>query len=199
MAGPEPYSVSTPSGVCAVTGETIPVGDPCVSILAEKPEDDAITLVRLDVALDAWRAGRRPETPGPVVGVWRTVVPEKDAPRRHLVSEDEVLDLFEHLGETDNPAPRQIAFRYLLALILIRKRKLVWVDATPAQGGEPGSIRVRRPRDKESEPMVVADPGMDADAIVAATEQLSMVMNLDDQQAAGPTGAAPRAEGRETA
>jgi hypothetical protein len=176
MGGTESYSVSTATGVCAVTGETIPVGDPCMSMLAESPETDG--LVRLDVGIDVWAGGARPPAPGPVVGVWRTVVPEKDAPRRQLVGEDEVVDLFEQLADAEDP--RQVAFRYLLCLILIRKRKLVWEGAEPASGDRPGLLRVRRPRDKESEPIEVADPGMDDDAIADATRRLSMVMNLDE-------------------
>lgn len=183
MAGSDSYSVSTPTGVCAVSGEAIPVGASCMSVLAEPPEADG--LVRLDIALDRWVSGDRPVFPGPVVGVWRTVIPEKDAPRRQLVGEDEVVDLFEQLGEqpeSGEPSPNQTAFRYLLCLILIRKRRLVWVDASEATDAGPGVIRVRRPREKDSDPIEVIDPGMDDDAIRDATRQLSMVMNLDEQE-----------------
>lgn len=190
MAGSDSYSVSTPTGVCAVSGEAIPVGEACMSVLAEPPEADG--LVRLDVAIDAWDRGDRPSFPGPVVGVWRTVIPEKDAPRRQLVGEEEVIDLFEQLGEpsetgegeTAQSRSRQIAFRYLLCLILIRKRKLVWVDAVPATEDGPGMIRVHRPKEKDGDPIEVIDPGMDDDAIRDATRQLSMVMNLDEQETA---------------
>lgn len=185
MAGSDSYSVSTPSGVCAVSGETIPVGEACMSVLAEPPEADG--LARLDIAIEAWERGDRPDFPGPVVGVWRTVIPAIDAPRRQLVGEEEVIDLFEQLGEpseTGQPAARQIAFRYLLCLILIRKRKLVWVDAVPATEDGPGMIRVHRPKEKDGDPIEVIDPGMDDDAIRDATRQLSMVMNLDEQETA---------------
>ena len=156
-----------------------------MSVLAEPPEADG--LARLDIAIEAWERGDRPDFPGPVVGVWRTVIPEKDAPRRQLVGEEEVIDLFEQLGEapeSGQPAARQIAFRYLLCLILIRKRKLVWVDAVPATEDGPGMIRVHRPKEKDGDPIEVIDPGMDDDAIRDATRQLSMVMNLDEQETA---------------
>jgi hypothetical protein len=55
------YSVTSPTPVCAATGEPIEPGAPCVSLLYEL-DDDA--LVRRDVAAPAWdrsppRAARR--------------------------------------------------------------------------------------------------------------------------------------------
>ncbi|USN98575.1 MAG: hypothetical protein H6810_10425 [Phycisphaeraceae bacterium] len=177
MAGPQPYSVSSPRGVCAVTGNPISAGEPCVSLLVEHEGDEGLD--RLDVALDAWDSGRRPEHAGATIATWHTVIPEKDKPRQQLIGDGEVLDLFEQLAEAEDP--RQLAFRYLLALILIRKRQLAWEGATPAARGVPGSISVRRRGEKDAPPMEVVDPGLDDDAIDAATEQIAMVMNLDEQ------------------
>jgi hypothetical protein len=180
MASPTPsYTVSTPRGVCAVTGEAIAPGSPCVSLLVEHGDDERLD--RIDVSQDAWQAGRRPAFRGRVVGQWRTVMPEKDRPRRQLIGDDEVLDLFEQLGESEDP--KQVAFRYLLCLILIRKKLLVWEEAEPAGPGRPGLIRVRRRRDKDGPLTEVIDPAMDDEAIESATLQLSAVMNLDAEEA----------------
>ncbi len=176
MAGPQ-YSIASPRGVCAVTGEPIHPGERCVSMLVEHATDDALD--RLDVSIAAWDAGRRPDRAP--LAIWHTVMPEKDKPRRVLVGDDEVIDLFEQLGETDDP--KQQAFRYLLALILIRKRKLIWDRAIPPAGGEPGRLLVRRRGEKEAPPIEVVDPGLDDEAIESATEQIAAVMNLDGQDA----------------
>lgn len=178
MAGPQSYSVSSPRGVCAVTGEPIDPGDRCVSLLVESATDDGLD--RLDIAHAAWDAGRRPEHPGATIAVWHTVMPGTDKPRKQLIGDGEVLDLFEQLGEADDV--RQLAFRYLLALILIRKRQLVWEGTTPAVAGRRGIVRVRRRGEKDAAPIEVIDPGLDDDAIEAATEQIAMVMNLDEQE-----------------
>lgn len=178
MTAPQTYSVSTPRGVCAVTGLAIEPGQPCVSMLVERPGDEALD--RLDVALDAWDAGGRPAHAGRVVGVWRTVMPDKDRPRQQLIGDDDVLDLFEQLAEADEPD--RLAFRYLLCLILIRKRLLAWEGATRPTPVTPGLILVRRRGEKDAPPIEVIDPGLDDDSIEAATQQLSAVMNLDPQE-----------------
>ncbi len=176
MAGPQ-YTIASPRGVCAVTGETIHPGERCVSMLVEHATDDGLD--RLDISIAAWDAGRRPDR-NPLA-IWHTVMPEKDKPRRVLIGDGEVLDLFEQLGETEDP--KQQAFRYLLALILIRKRKLIWERAVPASADGPGVLLVRVRGEKEAPPIEVVDPGLDDEAIEAATEQIAAVMNLDGQDA----------------
>lgn len=174
MLGSQPYSVSSPRGVCALTGRALQAGEPCVSILVEHEDD---RLERLDIAAEAWDAGDRLPDARRVVGFWRTVIPDKDRPRQQLVGDDEVLDLFEQLGEATDP--KQLAFRSLLCLILIRRRLLVWEGATPSVGGQPGVIRVRRRGEKDAPPIEVIDPGLDDESIESALQQLSAVMNLD--------------------
>ena len=176
------YSVTAPNPVCAATGEPIEPGAPCFSLLYEVGED---ALLRQDVAADAWDRGQRPAPPPPaedgspprLVAQWRTTMREKDAPRKVLIGDDEVLDLFDQLEDADGD--HQLAFRYLLCLILIRKKQLVWEGARPATADEAGVVLVRRRRDKEGPVTEVIDPGPNDESIEAATAQLSAVMNLD--------------------
>lgn len=178
------YSVTSPNPTCAITGEPLEPGDACISLLYET---DSENMARLDVSVAAWEGGGRPVPPSEadrpgaeaakLVAIWRTTVREKDAPRRVLIGDGEVLDLFDQLGDAEEGP--QLAFRYLLCLILIRKKQLVWEGARPATGGEPGVVLVRHRRDKEGPVIEVVDPGMDNDSIEAATKQLSAVMNLE--------------------
>jgi hypothetical protein len=150
------YSVTAPTPVCAATGEPIEPGAPCVSLLYEVDED---ALVRRDVAADAWDTGaarRRPSrarrdrvAPPRLVAQWRTTMREKDAPKKMLIGDDEVIDLFEQLGDADGDD--QLAFRYLLCLILIRKKQLVWEGARPATA-DAGGGRARPPTRRQGGP-----------------------------------------------
>jgi len=177
MSAASSYSVTSPIPKCAITGEPIESGDPCISMLYET--QDGELLVRLDVSHIAWDRGDRPKPPGPLVAYWRTTMREKDAPRKALIGDDEVIDLFDQLADAEDDG--QLAFRYLLCLILIRKKLLVWEGAQPATSDQRGTITVRRRKDKEGPFTQVIDPGLDDQAIEAATKQLSVVMNLDDQ------------------
>lgn len=179
MSAPSSYSVNSPTPTCAVTGEPIAPGDPCVSMLFET--EDGETLRRLDVSIPAWDKGDRPTSEGPLVAYWRTTMREKDAPQKALIGDDEVIDLFDQLEDADGDD--QLAFRYLLCLILIRKKMLVWESAKPATKDARGVITVRRRKDKEGPLTEVIDPGLDDDSIESATGQLSAVMNLEDDQA----------------
>ena len=175
MSSASSYSVTSPKPTCAVTGDPIEPGGPCVSLLYESADGE--TLERLDVAMPVWERGDRPARPGKPIAHWRTTMRESDAPKRALIGDDEVLDLFEQLEDADGND--QLAFRYLLCLILIRKKLLVWEGARPATADEAGVVIVRRRRDKEGPTTEVIDPGLDNESIEAATLQLSAVMNLD--------------------
>jgi hypothetical protein len=70
-------------------------------------------LVRQDIAQDAWT--------GPIadtVAWWKSVMPDPRSRQARLAPNDAILELFEQLA--DQPTAREL--RYLLALLLIRRR-----------------------------------------------------------------------------
>ena len=76
-----------------------------------------------------------------------------------IVIDDAVLvDLFERLAGDERP--QRIAFRYILALVLLRKRKLQLVGREQQEEGE---IWLLRFRGTEGEPLEVHNPGIDED------------------------------------
>lgn len=177
------YEVSRPSGLCAASGRVIAIGEPFVAALIERAADGA--LERVDYAPEAWAAGARPEPQTRLIGTWRAIMRPAEGPRRALIDDGELLDLFEQLGQAG--APRQLAFRYILALILIRKRLLRHVGTrrpspSPGQGsdqaGEVMLVQLAKaagggPDDPSIE---VIDPGLDDQTIADATEQLGEIM-----------------------
>jgi len=167
------YSISRPTGRCAHTGAELRPGDRYVAALVERDGEEGYD--RLDYAAEAWDAGARPQR---LFGFWRAVMPDPDAKPRMFIDDDGLLGLFDSLldePEGDDDQVSRDAFRWVLTLILLRKRLLRQVDAR-AQGGK----RLLRVRPKgappESEPIEVVDPGMDEHAAAAAAERLSAVM-----------------------
>lgn len=162
-----PYEVARPTRVCAATGEPIPAGDRFVACLTTTPDSEEIE--RLDYSLAAWSGGARPAPPRLVFGTWRSVMPAEGAKGPVLLGPEEMLDLFEQLEGAEEP--ERLAFRYVLALLLVRKKQLVFV------GDRGGSMLVRpKGADPEQPPMEVVDPGMDESRIVEVSQQLDALL-----------------------
>ena len=179
------YPIGGPTRVCAATGEALPVGSPIVVALIDTPDDPA--LLRMDFARDAWEKGARPEAPMRVFAFWRTEVAESTAKPRQLLADDELMELFEQLADEDSP--RRRAFRYMLALVLMRRKLLLYEGGTPAdpKRGVEGELvlRARGKGGSAIEPYRVIDPGLDDESISAATEELGQVLNLEEAAGSG--------------
>lgn len=166
-----PYDIVRREEACAATGRVFEPGEKHVAALVETPGEE--TLTRVLYASDAWDAGARPPAPARVFGFWRRVAGEEAKAASPLVSTEELFDLFEQLADADQP--KQIAFRYLIALLLMRKRRLVY-DGTPPDN--PSVLRLKgRPGGEEH---LVTDPGMDEAAIAEATDELSRIMQIEE-------------------
>lgn len=166
-----PYEIVRKEETCAATGRAFEPGDRQVAALVETP--DAEQLSRLIYAEEAWDKGARPQPPAVLFGYWRRIAGEEKKQADPVMSADELFDLFEQLAEADQP--RQISFRYLLALLLMRKRRLMYEGAAP--GGNDRFVVKARPGGQLYE---VTDPKMDDAAVAEATEELGRVMNTED-------------------
>jgi len=174
------------SGRCAATGRELAPGESCFTALV-RPEVDQVgggdraVFERLDYDPDAWPAVRDSGALGDrLLCWWRTEVPEPGG-RKHLFVDDETLvDLFERLDEETEDERK--AFRFVLGLILLRRRRLRMIER--ARGGEGDEARevwrFKRVGGGEDAPIwSVEDPRLadsDADAIV---EQLSTILSDD--------------------
>jgi len=176
IAGPS-YQIAQPTRQCAATGRELLPGERYIATLVETPESE--DLARIDFSIEAWKQGKRPKPPLALFGFWQSTIEDPTKPVRQLLDDEELLDLFDQLEETTDE--RRVAFRFVLALALIRKRLLVYEGGTPADPKRniEGSMLVRRRSEKEATPIEVKDPGMDDAAIEAATDQIGQIMNLD--------------------
>lgn len=128
------YDLAAPARVCAATGRELTPGERIVSVLT----DENGTLVRRDYAPDGW-----PGPPPAAVAHWYGKVPAADTPRRPAVNEPLLFDCFDHLaGQTE---PTKVNFRYVVALLLMRRKRLKFEDAKrAADGGEVLVVRDTR-------------------------------------------------------
>jgi len=155
-------------GTCAVTGETLPPGTSIMAALCEPSAEEqgdagTVGLIRRDYSLGAWEQGPMPQG---VVCFWRTVVPESARPATRL-DEGVLLELLERLSEEADP--RRERLRLVLALVLLRRRRLRLVDRRTTSGeerwtlehrggeGEAWTVEVAAPRMSEEDSRAVAD------------------------------------------
>src|SRR3954470_10994401 len=118
------YQISSSTRRCSLTGRELKVGERYCSVLLQEGGN----LVRKDFALESW--DRPPEG---AIGFWQSRVPVATAPRRPPVDDEMLLECLGRLEGTADEAARR--FRYVLALFLMRRRRLRLED-TRREGGE---------------------------------------------------------------
>jgi hypothetical protein len=110
------YEVQRCTRHCAVTGRELQPGEEFYSTLtSEGPQ-----VVRHDYSAEAWQG-----PPEGVLGWWKSHMPDRNAKKLHWAPNDVMLELLETL-ETQ---PDNADMRYVLALLLIRRR-VVRVEET---------------------------------------------------------------------
>lgn len=119
------YRIHKPQPRCATSDRPLTAGEPFYSTLVR--EDGRI--VRRDVAADAWQG-----PPDTSLAWWRSTVPAQDA-KPTLAPVDALLDLLEQLEGDETDA----ALRYLLSLVLVRRRVLKIIDPTDLDQPTTGS------------------------------------------------------------
>lgn len=107
------YNVKPVGRVCAGTGEGLEPGSQCHSVLVEKNGE----LLRLDYSEAGWVA-----PPAGILAHWRCEVPEPTTTAKKSLDVDDLMRQFEQLNEEASPG--QDKFRYVLALLLVQRRRL---------------------------------------------------------------------------
>lgn len=151
------YRVAGPTGVCAATGRPLDADAAYVATLCERPDGEGFD--RLDYSLEAWEAGARPEG---LLGSWRTTnAPAKPSDKR-LIDDDVLLEIFERLADDDRQQHQ--AFRFVLALILMRKRRFKFAGRSRTGDVECWLMR-RGGADPREPPAEVVNPGLSDDDV----------------------------------
>jgi len=107
------YHLRPVGKTCSVTGEELAPGSHCHSVLIEREGE----LIRVDFSADAWD-----QPPEGTVAHWRCVVPEPESTKAKAIDTEGLMRYFEQLVEDANPA--QEPLRYVLALLLLQKKRL---------------------------------------------------------------------------
>jgi hypothetical protein len=192
------YDIERPTGQCAFTGRTLQPGESYIATLVEldpaqqeqlqqsitptpgKAAAAGLGLKRLDVALEAWQEGKRPDR---LFSHWRTVVAQPNQKKKLFVDDDVLMNLFRRLEGSDQP--ERLAFRFVLALILMRKRLLRYDSserrpvgpATPE--GQPQEEWWKVTPRGEEQPIEVLNPRLDEEKVQQVAQNLSEILEAE--------------------
>lgn len=184
------YSVEKTTGHCAFTERVLEPHEQYIATLIEEGDE----LKRIDISAEAWDEGKRPEN---LFSHWKAIVPEPNEKKKVFVDDEVLLNLHARLADAEQP--QRIAFRFVLTLILMRKKMLRY-DKTIQRGGTatneageetpvtldywqlvPKLNPAKGPMSKWDNDTIieVLDPSLDADGIRAVTDQLSEILESE--------------------
>jgi hypothetical protein len=161
------YEVARPHGVCSVCGEAIAPESKYMAALRETAEG----FERLNVSLGCWEKLDRAN----VVAFWKTTMPQPEAKKRLFVDDDVLCNLFERLAGTQEPA--KVNFRFVLGLILMRKRLLIY-EYTLQDGSvnPPRELWVMHFKGRE-ESLDLVNPHLTEAQVQDVSKQLGEILN----------------------
>ena len=158
------WEVSKPLGQCCGTGKKIECGEDYFAALVET--DDG--LQRRDFCADYWLA-EKPD----VFCYWKTKLPFPDEKKQIFVDDEMLMAFFERLAEETEQ--EKINFRFVLALVLMRKRRLKYDSSKNENDMEIWRLRVVG--DKEF--VEVVNPHLDEEQIEQLSSQIGQILQVD--------------------
>ena len=165
------WEIANSTGRCAASGRELVEGEAFYAVLFDRGE----SFERLDYAEENWSS-----TPDGAFCVWRSRVSAREEPKRRFVDDDVLMDFFERLDRESEES--KIQFRFVLALILMRKRILKYLHEEQVDGGSWWIMRVMgrfKSDDDEGNTRRVLDPEMDEEQIEQVSRQLGIILTGD--------------------
>ena len=167
------YKISAASRRCHACERVFVVADEYYSAVVETAQEDH--LARQDFCPACWK----PEA-GPYFSFWKARVPEPEQSAQRgprLVDFGRLLQLFEHLaGSPDERAQR---FRYVLALVLMRKRRLKIVESRRIAGGRGEALTLRETGSERRHE--VSCPSISDEEIRSVADRLREILDMPDK------------------
>jgi hypothetical protein len=157
------YDVAKPLGKCALTEKPIAVGEKFMAALRETLSG----FERLDISLDAWPQFDRKD----IVAFWQATMPALEQKKKIFVDDEVLCDLFERLKETVEPP--KLNFRFVLGLILMRKKMLIYDESRTEDGKDIWVVHFKGRDDK----LDLTNPKLDEAQVAEVSQQLGQILN----------------------
>jgi len=158
------WEINKPLGQCSGTERTIESGEEYFAALVETEEG----LQRRDFCADYWES-QKPD----VFCYWKTRLPEPGQKKQLFVDDQMLMAFFERLGKETEP--EKINFRFVLALILMRKRILKYDETINKDDKEVWRLRIVG----EKHTVEVVNPHLDEEQLEQLSSQIGEILHTD--------------------
>ncbi|MFC1783252.1 hypothetical protein ACFL02_06660 [Planctomycetota bacterium] len=157
----EQWEVQRSEGRCIGTGRQLEPGEEYYAALIDKSS----FFERYDYSMEFWQENK-PE----VFSYWKTRIPPPNQKRSIFVDDTVLINLFERLAEQQEQL--KINFRFVLALILMRKKILKYEDSRQEGKKEIWEMRFVR----ETQIHEVINPNLKEEQIQQVSQELSTIL-----------------------
>jgi hypothetical protein len=158
------YQIQPNTRRCAITGEELRPGEKFYTVLLDQDGK----FVRQDYSSAAWTG-----PPEGAFSFWAGRVPAEEAERRPRINDELLLDCFVRLqGETE---PGRVSFRYVIALLLMRRKRLKFDRVQ--MDGEQEILHLRCARTGAA--YEVLNPRLTEDEMVAVQDEVFRVLGWE--------------------
>ncbi len=162
---PGTYSLAKAQDKCQVCHNTINPDQKFMASLREIPTG----LERLDICDACWGNFDKSN----LLAYWHATMRPATAKKQIFVDDEVLCDLFARLGDTQEPAKLQ--FRFVLGLILMRKRRIAYESTRTEGEKEIWSVRFRG----KEELLDLLNPKLDEQQIGQVSTQLGEILDAD--------------------
>lgn len=158
------YQIQPNTRRCAITGRELRPGERYYTALLE----DGGRFVRQDYSSEAWQGA-----PSGAFSFWSGRVPEQDERRRPQIDDELLLDCLARLeGQTD---PGRVSFRFVVALLLMRRKRLRFEETEREGDGEALLLRCARTGARHR----VVNPRLTEEQMASVQEEVFKVLGWE--------------------
>jgi hypothetical protein len=154
------YQIQPNTRRCAVSGRELQPGERYFAVLIE----EGAQFVRRDYSAEAW-----PGPPEGAVSFWAGRVPPTDEKAKPQFDDDLLEECFHRLeGQTD---PGRVNFRYVVALLLVRRRRFK-LEAGDAENSATMTVRCVRTGERHT----VTNPQLSEEEMLQVQDEVFQVL-----------------------
>jgi hypothetical protein len=158
------WEIKKTVGQCSGTGREFEIGEEYFAALVEAEPG----LERRDFSADYWN-----EHQPPVYCFWKTRMPNPELKKKVFVNDEMLMAFFDRLAEETDP--EKVNFRFVLTLVLMRKRRLKYDGCRMENGAEIWTLKVTA-QDRTAE---VVNPHLTEEQIEGLTGQMGQILQMD--------------------